>query len=124
MKEAPVRRVTWNPVAAFPRSIDFRRHPFSTSGSTSTTIAICVLGEIGTQVASGGPTWHIATPRWEWERPYTVSWRPAMADDDEGMSEKSRHRLAPVLTEASFMDVGPTRAKGKKGNSLGRTTPG
>ena len=26
-------------------------------------IAICVLGEAGTQVASRGPTWRIATPR-------------------------------------------------------------
>jgi hypothetical protein len=26
-------------------------------------IAICVLGEAGTQVASRGPTWRIETPR-------------------------------------------------------------
>src|SRR5262245_20074309 len=37
----------------------------------------------------------------EWERPYTLSWRSAKADDAEGMSGKSRNRLAPVLTEAS-----------------------
>ena len=37
----------------------------------------------------------------EWERPHTLSWRSAKADDAEWMSGKSRHRLAPVLTEAS-----------------------
>src|SRR6516225_5261054 len=37
----------------------------------------------------------------EWERPHTRSWRSAKADDAEGMSGKSRDRLAPVLTEAS-----------------------
>jgi hypothetical protein len=44
---------------------------------------------------------------------------PAEADDAEWMSGKSRNRLAPVLTEASFMDVGPKRARGTKGKSLG-----
>jgi hypothetical protein len=37
----------------------------------------------------------------EWERPDTLSWRPAMADDAEWMSGKSRNRLAPVLTDTS-----------------------
>ena len=37
----------------------------------------------------------------EWERPHTLSWRSALADDAEWMSGKSRSRLAPVLTEAS-----------------------
>src|SRR5262245_2167674 len=37
----------------------------------------------------------------EWERPHTLSGRSAEADDAEGMSGKSRNRLAPVLTEAS-----------------------
>ena len=37
----------------------------------------------------------------EWERPHTLSWRSAIADDAEWMSGKSRNRLAPVLTEAS-----------------------
>jgi hypothetical protein len=46
----------------------------------------------------------------EWERPHNVSWRSAIADDAEWMSGNSRDRLAPVLTEASFMDVRPTRA--------------
>src|SRR5262249_51907505 len=39
--------------------------------------------------------------RWrEWERPHTVSWRPAEAGDAGWMFGKSRTRLAPVLTEA------------------------
>src|SRR5262249_55586202 len=39
--------------------------------------------------------------RWrEWERPDTVSWRPAEAGDAGWMFGKSRTRLAPVLTEA------------------------
>ena len=37
----------------------------------------------------------------EWERPHTLSWCSAKADDAEWMSGKSRDRLAPVLTEAS-----------------------
>ena len=63
--------------------------------------AVQVKIESGTQVASRGPTWRIATPRCEWEQPHTLSWRSAIADDAEWMSGKSRDRLAPVLTEAS-----------------------
>jgi hypothetical protein len=37
----------------------------------------------------------------EWERPHSVSWHSAIADDAEWVSGKSRNRLAPVLTEAS-----------------------
>jgi hypothetical protein len=37
----------------------------------------------------------------EWERPHTLSWRSAMADDAEWMFGKYRNRLAPILTEAS-----------------------
>jgi hypothetical protein len=37
----------------------------------------------------------------EWERPHTLSWRSALADDAEWMSGKSRNRLAPVLTGVS-----------------------
>ena len=40
----------------------------------------------------------------EWERPHTISWWAAAADDAEWMSGKSRNRLAPVLTEASFYE--------------------
>jgi hypothetical protein len=35
------------------------------------------------------------------QRPHTLSWRSAEADDAEWMSGKSHHRLAPILTEAS-----------------------
>jgi hypothetical protein len=42
----------------------------------------------------------------EWERPHTLSWRSAIADDAEWMSGKSRHRLALVLTEASSWTLG------------------
>jgi hypothetical protein len=33
----------------------------------------------------------------EWERPHTVSWRSAIADDAEWLSGKSRNRLAPSI---------------------------
>ena len=40
----------------------------------------------------------------ERERPQTLSSRSAIADEAEWMSGKSRNRLAPVLTEASFYE--------------------
>src|SRR5262249_27636248 len=61
----------------------------------------------------------------EWERPHTLSWRPAIADDAEGMSGKSSNRLAPVLTEASSwtsdrraqgLVTAPARKLGDRGN--------
>jgi hypothetical protein len=82
VKEAPVSRVTWKSAVAFPRYIDFRSQPCLTSSSISRTRAS----------RRGGI---------EWERPYTLSWRSAMADDAEWMSAKSRSRLAPVLIKAS-----------------------
>jgi hypothetical protein len=103
MKEALVRRITWNSVAAVPRSIGFRRQPCSTSVSISTTSA-----SRSASSARSGPRSHPEVRRvaWrrrgvEWERPYTLVWRYALSDDAEGMSGKSRHRLAPVWTEAS-----------------------
>src|SRR5262249_38131443 len=37
----------------------------------------------------------------DWERRHTLSSLPALADDAEWMSGKSRNRLAPALAEAS-----------------------
>jgi hypothetical protein len=113
MKEAPVSRVTWDPVAAVPSSIDFGRHPCSTSVSISTTSAWRSASSSRPGPRSYPEVRRGASQRRgvEWERPNTFAWCSAKADDAEWMSGKSRHRLAPVLTEASFMDVGPKRAR-------------
>ena len=112
MKEAPVSRITWNPVAAVPKSIDFRRQPCSTSVSISTTSASRSASSARPGLRPHPEVRRGASQRRgiEWERPNTFAWCSAKADDTEGMSGKSRHRLAPVLTEASFMDIRPKRA--------------
>ena len=57
--------------------------------------------------------------RWcEWERPHTISWRSASADDAEWMFGKSRYRLAPVLTKGFLMDVRPERVTLRHGPQL------
>jgi hypothetical protein len=97
-----VEVVTMPTMRRFVLSIEAHRH----DGEEVTQVEI----ESGTQVASRGPTWRIATPQYGMGTtayPFMVL---AEADDAEWMSGKSRNRLAPVLTEASFMDVGPTEA--------------
>ena len=47
MKEASVSRVTWNPVAAVPSSIDFRRQPCSASVSISDRFEVCYEASCG-----------------------------------------------------------------------------
>src|SRR5262245_59919985 len=123
MKEASVSRVTWEPVAVVPWSIDYRC--FSQE-SVYSKLFRCYKGFASRHRAPGPAHTGPAATRLsrsssraglmshpevrrgamrrrgvEWERPHTFSWCSAFADDVEWMSGKSRNRLAPVLTEAS-----------------------
>jgi hypothetical protein len=123
----PVRRLEhqWNPQAGRSLAVARLRSIPGVGARTAAAVAACIddphrfedakavgryCGLVPSQDQSGDRNrlGHIEVRRggsrrrgMEWERPHTLSGRSAQADDAEGMSGKSRNRLAPVLTEAS-----------------------